>query len=63
MWAGRQGNVMSVARITHQWSDEAATVLEVEVDGNHPDLLDELVSRVIRLWRETCADAGGEVGE
>lgn len=51
---------MAYAKIAHQWADESMTVLEVgSEEAAHPDLLDELTTRVVRLWRETCA-AGAE---
>lgn len=48
---------MAKVSVTHQWADGSATCLEVSAQGQHPDLLDELVSRTVRLWQETCADA------
>jgi hypothetical protein len=40
---------MAAASITRQWADGSAMVVQIEVDGQHPDLLDELVRRVIAL--------------
>ena len=48
---------MAYAKITHQWPDESATVMEVGVDANGPDALDECVRRVTDLW-QVCTDNG-----
>lgn len=47
---------MAKAWITRRWSDESTTTVGLEVDGQHPDLLDELVRRVIALDHEACPD-------
>lgn len=47
---------MAYARIVHHWDADMATVIEVGADGQHPDLLDELVSRALTLWRGACPD-------
>lgn len=47
---------MAKASITRRWADDSALAVELEVDGQHPDLLDELVRRVIALDREACPD-------
>lgn len=50
---------MAYVRIVHHWDDQTATSIEVGTDdAAHPDLLDELASRAISLWRETCGSAG-----
>ena len=46
---------MAKAWITRRWSDESTTTVGLEVDGQHPDLLDEL-RRVIALDHEACPD-------
>ena len=49
---------MAYVRIVHQWDEETTTILEVgSEEAAHPDLLDELTSRVLRLWHETCEAA------
>jgi hypothetical protein len=49
------------ARITHHWDAEAATVMEVGSDEPaHPDLLDEMVARVLTMWREAVGAAQDE---
>ena len=47
---------MATARIIYTWPDGSCVDLEVDSgdDTAHPDLLDELVRRVIVLYRETC---------
>ena len=59
--AGRYGSAgrevgMATARIIYTWPDGSCVDLEVDSgdDTAHPDLLDELVRRVIVLYRETC---------
>jgi hypothetical protein len=53
------------ARIVHHWDDSTATSMEVGSDeAAHPDLLDELVARVLVMWRECVgepAEADDEV--
>jgi hypothetical protein len=51
---------MAKAKITHQWADGSATVMQVSTAANGPDSLDECVSRVTNLWRE-CVGDGVEV--
>lgn len=45
---------MASARIIHSWADGSVTDLEVDSgdDAAHPDLLDELVCRVLAMYRE-----------
>jgi len=43
---------MARAWITRTWPDGAMLQVGVEVDGQHPDLLDELVRRVAVLDAE-----------
>lgn len=45
---------MASARIIHSWADGSVTDLEVDSgdDAAHPDLLDELVARVLLMYRE-----------
>lgn len=43
---------MARAWITRTWPDGAMLQVGVEVDGQHPDLLDELVRRVVALDAE-----------
>lgn len=47
---------MALASITYTWSDGTTVHLEVDSgeDTAHPDLLDELVNRVLSMYRETC---------
>lgn len=52
---------MAAASITRQWADGSAMVVQIEVDGQHPDLLDELVRRVIALDAEAPNTADSEV--
>lgn len=47
---------MAYARITRHWDDGTALVAEVGADGQHPDLLDELVTRVVQLDREAAPE-------
>lgn len=48
------------ARLVHHWDDETATSMEVGSDEPaHPDLLDELVARVLSMWRE-CVGVAAE---
>jgi hypothetical protein len=47
---------MGHARITVSFSDETAIEIEVGAVGAHPDLLDELVTRCAKLYREACPD-------
>jgi len=42
------------ASITRRWPDESALAVELEVEGQHPDLLDELVRRVVAMDRDAC---------
>lgn len=48
---------MSVrAEILHTWADGSTTHLRLSTDSApHPDLMDELVSRIHEMWREVCA--------
>jgi len=41
---------VAYAKITHQWPDESATVMEVGTAADGPDALDECVRRVSTLW-------------
>lgn len=44
-----------MASITYRWADGSEVDLTVVSDEPaHPDLLDELVARVLVLYRETC---------
>ena len=47
---------MSVrAEIHHVWADGATTTLKLSTDSApHPDLLDEIVTRIEGMWREVC---------
>lgn len=57
---GGQGVDVAYAKITYQWDDDTVTVCEVGTDEpSHPDLLDELVKRVLTLWGVTV-DADDE---
>lgn len=57
-------DVGAYARIIHEWSDNTVTSMEVGCDDpSHPDLLDELTARVVRLWQETCADPAAAEGD
>lgn len=49
---------MALASITYSWPDGTTVHLEVDSgdDTAHPDLLDELVTRVIKLYQTTCVD-------
>jgi hypothetical protein len=51
---------VALARITYTWADGTSVDLEVDSgdDAAHPDLLDELVRRVLVMYCETCV--GGE---
>lgn len=51
---------MAAARIIREWADGSSVVVEVEADGQHPDLLDQLVRRVIHLDREAAPEVEGE---
>lgn len=46
---------MATARIKVIYPDDTIVHLEVDSgdDASHPDILDELVSRVLTLYRET----------
>jgi hypothetical protein len=57
------------AQITHRWADGTEIELEVGSDeAAYPDVVSELVARVIDLYRatctetctETCTDEAGE---
>lgn len=55
---------MAYVRIVHHWDADTATSIEIGDEGPaHPDLLDELASRAIGVWRETCAAVGEDEGE
>lgn len=49
---------MAKASIVYRWADGTEVLLEVDSgeDTAHPDLLDELVARVLGMYRETCVD-------
>lgn len=49
---------MAVASIPQWYADGSHVDLVVDSDDNstHPDLLDELVSRVLVLYREVCLE-------
>ena len=52
---------MPYVRIVHHWGADTATSVEVGADEpTHPDLLDELASRALRIWRDTCS-SGADV--
>lgn len=54
---------MAIASISYRWpTGEAVDLIVDSNDGtSHPDLLDELVARVLTLYRETCV--GSEDGD
>jgi hypothetical protein len=56
------GGVVALASITTTYNDGSTVHLEVDGgdDTAHPDLLDELVNRVLVLYREVCVE--GEDG-
>lgn len=47
---------MAIASVRYQWAsgDEVDLVLDSGDDTAHPDLLDELVARVLVMYREIC---------
>lgn len=49
---------MAIASISQHWADGSYVDLIVDSDDNasHPDLLDEIVRRVLDLYRATCMD-------
>lgn len=49
---------MALASITTTYNDGSTVHLEVDGgdDTAHPDLLDEIVSRVLVLYREVCVE-------
>ena len=50
------------AKVTHYWTDESTTVVEFgSSEASHPDLLDELASRCLRMWERVIADSGEDV--
>lgn len=48
---------MATAKIVHQFPDETAIVCEVSATNEHPDMLDELVTRCAALYRRAFPDA------
>lgn len=46
----------SKAIITHQWSEGVHVQFVMQADGEHPDALDEVASRVLRMYRETVLE-------
>lgn len=53
---------MAIASIHYRWAtgDEVDISLDSGDDTAHPDLLDELVSRVLTMYRSTCVDGDDE---
>lgn len=53
---------MALASITYHWSSGDSVDLIVDSDdgASHPDLLDELVQRVLALYRATCTEPTSE---
>ncbi len=48
---------MSRVVIVRSWSDESLQV-SVEVDGQHPDLLDQATTRTARLYADALEASG-----
>jgi hypothetical protein len=47
---------MARAIIVQQYADGTATKMVMQSDLNHADVYDELVARVLRMYRETCVE-------
>lgn len=49
---------LAVARavILHQWASGDAVRLSVHAEAEHPDVYDELTTRVVRMYRETVLE-------
>lgn len=49
---------MALASMTYQWPDGTSIELVVDSDDGmaHPDLLDEVVRRVLVLYRAACVE-------
>jgi hypothetical protein len=50
--------VTAVARATivHQWSDGSAAKFTAACDAEHSDALDQLTTRVLRMYREAVLE-------
>ena len=48
---------MATVRLTRQWADDSALVVEVSAEGQHPDLLDSLALRAVWLDRQACGES------
>lgn len=47
---------MARCKITHQWIDGSATVVEAHVAETFADCLDECRVAVVKMWREVVED-------
>lgn len=47
---------MAYARIVTRYTDGTATEIEVGATGEHPDLLDELATRVTRIHTDVVGE-------
>ncbi len=51
---------MAIARIVHHYDDGSLVRFSFQVDNEHPDALDQAVTRVLAMYRETVLEDEAE---
>lgn len=54
---------MAHASVTYTWADGNSVTCEVEAVSEHPDILDELVTRAFRLYAKVSEFADDDAEE